>query len=258
MAAHTIETGWALLFTAAPCPSCSTLTFPISRVTGGIIVTVTGLTAARAIGASVTCGVAKRTNPTRWTLAVSSHGVTTTTIQTPALLLAFETMKTLRTGFFTVRSSPAWETSTGTAHMLTHCFILTLASVTAALAEESLWTLLITAWSRVACFTEALPSHRVTAAHAAPAVTLVGTVRSPASRLTSFPTVGSCPAIFTNAETGHMVAMPAVFTGAAQLAAEAKVPKWADILTEVSHVSRWTNTGAMTPITQSTIITGRT
>lgn len=43
-------------------------------------------------------GVAKRPDPTRWTLAVSSHGVTTTTIQALALLLAFETMKTLRTG----------------------------------------------------------------------------------------------------------------------------------------------------------------
>lgn len=43
------------LFTAAPCPSCSTLTFSISRVTGGIIVAVTGLTAARAIDASFTC-----------------------------------------------------------------------------------------------------------------------------------------------------------------------------------------------------------
>lgn len=43
------------LFTAVPCPSCSTLTSPISRVTGGIIVAVTGLIAARAIGASFAC-----------------------------------------------------------------------------------------------------------------------------------------------------------------------------------------------------------
>ncbi len=43
-------------------------------------------------------GVAKRPDPTRWTLAVFSHTVTTTTIQALALLLAFETMKTLRTG----------------------------------------------------------------------------------------------------------------------------------------------------------------
>lgn len=48
----------------------------------------------------------------------------------------------------------------------------------------------------------------------------------------TFRTVGSCPAIFTNTETCHMVAMPAVFTGAAQLAAEPKVPKWADWLNE--------------------------
>lgn len=44
---------------------------------------------------------------------------------------------------------------------------------------------LITVWSREAYITMALPSHRVTAAHAAPAVTLVGTVQPPASRLTS-------------------------------------------------------------------------
>lgn len=43
------------LFTAVPCPSCSTLTSPISRVTGAIIVAVTGLIAARAIGASYAC-----------------------------------------------------------------------------------------------------------------------------------------------------------------------------------------------------------
>lgn len=141
--------------------------------------------------------------------------------------------------------------------MLARCFILTLASVTAALAEETLWTLLIAAWFRVACFTMALPSHRVTAAHTAPTVTLVGTVRPPASRLTSFCAVGSHPAVFASTETCHVVAMPAVFTAAAQLAAEAKVPKWADILTEISHVSRWTNTGAVLPITQSTIFTRR-
>lgn len=43
------------LFTAVPCPSCSTLTSPISRVTGAIIVAVTGLIAGRAICASFTC-----------------------------------------------------------------------------------------------------------------------------------------------------------------------------------------------------------
>ncbi len=48
----------------------------------------------------------------------------------------------------------------------------------------------------------------------------------------TFRTVGSCPAVFTNTETCHMVAMPAVFTGAVQLAAEPKVPKWADWLKE--------------------------
>jgi len=43
------------LFTAVPCPSWSTFTTPISRVTGGIIVAVTGLTAARPIGARFAC-----------------------------------------------------------------------------------------------------------------------------------------------------------------------------------------------------------
>lgn len=43
-------------------------------------------------------GVAKGPDPTRRTLAVSSHGVTTATIQALALLLALETMITLRTG----------------------------------------------------------------------------------------------------------------------------------------------------------------
>lgn len=141
--------------------------------------------------------------------------------------------------------------------MLARCFILTLASVATALAKETLWTLLITAWFRVACFTVALSSRRVTAGHAAPTVTLVGTVWPPVSRLTSFCAVGSHPAVFARTETCHVVAMPSVFTGAAQLAAKAKEPRWADTLTEISHVSRWTNTGAVLPIAQSTIITGR-
>lgn len=184
--------------------------------------------------------------------------MTTATIQALALLLALQAMKALRTWFFTIRPSPASQTSAGTAHMLTRCAILTLASVLAALAEETLRTLLITAWSHVARFTMTLANHRVTAAHAAPAVTLVGTVRPPSSSHTSFCAVRSHPAVFTNTEASHMVAFPFVLTGAAQQAAQAKVPIWTDILTEISHESRRTNTGAVLSITYSTIVTGRT
>lgn len=42
----------------------------------------------------------------------------------------------------------------------------------------------VTAWSCVTCLTMALPSHRVTASCTAPALTQVGTVLPPASRLT--------------------------------------------------------------------------
>lgn len=122
--------------------------------------------------------------------------------------------------------------------MLTRCAILTLASVLAVLAEETLGTLLITAWSHVARFTMTLANHRFTAAHTAPAVTLVGTVWPPSSSHTSFCAVGSHPAIFTNTDACHMMAFPTVLTGTAQQAAQAKVPIWTDVLTEISHESR--------------------
>lgn len=142
--------------------------------------------------------------------------------------------------------------------MLASCIILTLASVVAGLTEEALRTLFVTAWSCVTCLTMALPSHRVTASRTTPALTQVGTVLPPASRLTRFPAVGSCPAILTNTETRHMMAMTVVFTGTVQLASKAKVSSWANILTEISHVSRETNTGSILSVTHSTIVTFKT
>lgn len=139
--------------------------------------------------------------------------------------------------------------------MITGGFILTLTVELAGNTIGAPRTLLLTAFSSVACFTHTKSSHRVTAPITVITLTLISTQSAPATGITGPCTVMASPPWWARTLPSHMVTLGFVVTVTEKQAALPVVPTGASFFTGFSSKPRRTFTVASFFVTNGSICT---